>query len=635
MSRYLHFPSFEGGQNSADAPTSIQDNQLVAARNIDFYRATGARKRGGATAMSLTSGPSVEVAYLFRHVPGSDETAAELWAFGDTGPIEKRRYSGGAWSLPSGGSAGLGGVGDAFEICCATLNAKMFIACTHSNDRLYVWDGSTIRNAGLPTPAAATVANTGAGAYAATARWYWVIWTVQSGGITTFRSPESAVVTFTPSGAGTAARVTRPTAPTGDDSRVTHWELYGSATSSFGAAVLLGTTAIATTTFDDSTAPGSYTGDAPPVTGTNTVQKPYKFILADGNRLLGLGDHTAGGKQSRVEFTVVLGTSGVGDDERVPQTTTQKNYVDLDENDSGGGTGMGGPLFGNIYVFKYRQTWKLKPTGIDVKPYDKQPLTKKLGCIHHRTIVEAEDKDGNPALYWLSHRGPMRATINGLERLWRPIKDTWETVNLGATNIVGHGIYHTDKGQIWWYVATGSANYPDTKIVYDVEKEAFSIHDGTSADAFCSVMFANTLGATVSRDLKPYIGRGGAVKILKCDTSDTSDDSDAFKAFITLKPLDAAGHGFKTDLENVYVQAKVATGVTLTATITRDHGIESITPTVLLTASGSETRVVKRIENAQFSGCQHVGITIGDASATANSWTLDGLTVQLGQQEPA
>ena len=634
MSRYLAFPSLEGGQNSADPPTTIAPNQVVQAKNVDWYRATGARKRGGATAMSLASGPPDKVDYMFRHVPGVDETVAELWAFDNGGPVTIRRYTGGAWTSPAG-STPFGSVGDSFKIICATLNGKLFMAGPGSSDRLYVWDGSTMRRAGLPTPAAATVANTGAGAYAATARWYWIIWTVQAAGVTTFRSPEGPSVTFTPSGAGTAAQVTRPTAPAGADSRVTHWELYGSATSSFGAAVLLGTTAIATTTFDDSVAPGSYTGAAPPISGTNTVQKPYKFILADGNRLLGLGNYANGGKQSRVEFTPVLGTSDIGDDERVTQTITQKNYIDLDENDSGGGTGLGGPLFGNIYVFKYRQTWKLKPTGIDTKPYDKQALTKKLGCIHHRTIVEAEDKDGNPALYWLSHRGPMRATTNGLERIWRPIKDVWETVNLAATNIVAHGIYHTDKNQIWWYVATGSANSPDTKIVYDVEKESYSIHDGTSADAFCSVMFANTLGATVSRDLKPYIGRGGAVKILKCDTSDTSDDGDAFSAYVTLKPLDAAGHGFKTALENVYVQAKVASGVTLTATLTRDHGVESTTATVSLAAAGSETRVVKKIENAQFSGCQHIGITLGDAAAIANTWTVDGLTVQLGQQEPA
>lgn len=632
MSRFLQFDSFEGGQNSADAPASIRNDELVAAVNVDTYRATGARKRGGAASMSLTFGPSNPAAYLFRHVPGVDETAAELWAFDNSGPVGLSRYTGGAWTTPSGFTP-FGTVGDGYKISCATLNGKLFIAGPTAGNRLTLWDGSTLRKAGLPTPSAATVADTGAGAYAATARWYWIIWTVQSGGITIRRSPESASVSFTPSGSGTAARVTRPTAPSSGDT-ATHWEVYGSASSSLGGAVLLGTVAIATTTYDDSAAPGSYTGTAPPVVGTNTVQKPYKYILADGNRLLGLGDYTTGGKQSRVEYTPVLGTSDIGDDERVPQTTTQKNYLDLDENDSGGGTGLGGPLFGSIYVFKYRQTWKLVPNGVDTAPYKKLALTKRLGCIHHRTIVEAEDKDGNPALYWLSHRGPMRATLNGLDRLWRPIKDVWETVNLGAANIPAHGVYHTDKNQIWWFVATGTNDSPDTKIVYDVEKDACYIHTGASADCLSSAMFANTLGASVSRDLKPYVALRSATKILKCDTADTDDAGTAFQAYIKTKPIAVSGLGFNSQLLKLYVLAKAASGVTLTATIDRDFGAETKTTTADLTPAGTETRVQVMFDSAALAGCGHVAVQVGDAAASTATWTIDSLAMELDQQEP-
>jgi hypothetical protein len=78
------------------------------------------------------------------------------------------------------------------------------------------------------------------------------------------------------------------------------------------------------------------------------------------------------------------------------------------------------------------------------------------------------------------------------------------------------------------WIATGSSNDPDVKLVFDVllgrvvgadrVRGGWYKHTGSQAAARCSTMMSNTLGATMSSDLKPYIGRSSGTVIWKCDT---------------------------------------------------------------------------------------------------------------------
>jgi hypothetical protein len=55
--------------------------------------------------------------------------------------------------------------------------------------------------------------------------------------------------------------------------------------------------------------------------------------------------------------------------------------------------------------------------------------------------------------------------------------------------------------------------------------------------------------------------------------------------------------------------------------------------TCSLTATGSETRVQRRIEGLQTAGAGVVGFRVGDAAAISNAWTLDALLGVYHQQE--
>lgn len=650
--RSLIVSDLRGGRNGADPPDSLPDNQAVEMLNVDNYTGLLANKRGGATLLTETGGTAFSggVKSLFRFVPAASEAAAELWGIdGVATPLVKRMAGSTSFADVTLSDAIANRPQDA---TAATLNGKLFLAYDSTVDYLHVWDPNLatprVRRVGFATPAAiAAPTNTGAGAYAAILRYYRVRWLQLTGTTTWRRSEPGTSVGFTPSGTGTGVIVAQPAVPSEQE---THWEIEVSLDNS--TFYRLSQTVIATTTYTDSAVTTTYsTNTLSAITGAYTKWTSVKYLLTDGNRLLGAGAHEAGGKNSRVWFTPVLGATDQGDDERVPNTTEQQNWVDLNENDGGAITGMGGPVYGAPYVFKYRQIWKLNPTGDVTVPYQPRKLIDGYGTVNHKSIISAKDSYGNPALYFLSPEGPCRIVIQGVQGgsatvqyLGRDIEDIWATINLAATTVLSHGIYHNDKHQVWWWVAVDGAANPTVKIVFDVLLGRFVEgdrirggwykHDGKSAAAACSLMMSNTLGATMSQDLKPYIGQTDASAIWKCDTTALDDAGTAFQAYAKTKPLRLGLFGQNVAIGQSVLLAKAATGVTITQTLDRNYGLETRTSTVSLTADGSESRVIKKFEASDLAQAAAVQVQLGDSAAVATAqWALDALEVPVFQQE--
>lgn len=633
----------KGRDGFSTSPLTVPNSKAREMKNVDLYRAEFARKRGGADAtFSSTTGQAFTgiMSSLIRYVPGADPTAAQFWAVDSAAtPVVQRLAGGTAWASPTLKD---NISSNAQNVIGATYNGKLFLAYDSAVDRLHVWDGSTVRRTGLATPAAPTVANTGAGAYPATLRYYKVAYAEIVGSTAIRLSEMSSAVSFTPSGAGTAARVTKPAAINEGE---THWLLYGSADGD--AYYLLAETAVGTTTYDDSGTPSGYSGgNAPAPVGQQTNWTSVKYLLSTGNQLLGAGSWE-GGKNNRVWFSGFPGQfEEVDCDEIVPQTTTISNYVDLDENDGGVITGLGGPLDGRPLVFKRNQVWRLVPTGLDNPVYQPRPIFKgsTIGCLRHQTIVNAEDETGAPAVYWLSDTGPYRLGSNGPQALVDDIQDVWDTVNLAASNVVAHGVYHAALRQIWWWIATGSNNDPDTKIVYHIRdgqatvdgriRGGWVVHDGASAAARCSVMMSNTLGATMSRDLKPYAGKSTGTVILKCDTSATDDAGTTFQAYVDLPERHFAGLGRRCIVGSPVVLGSVGTQA-IAVTLTGDYGqTVGRTSTVSMSATGSETRTLRTVESVAYGDTAgSVQIRVGDASASTQTWTLDALVIPVEAAE--
>ena len=626
------------GMNSYDAPWAIKDTECVDAPNVDFYKSRCGRKRGGMAAITTTGITTTGViSSVFRHVPGTDETAAELWAVDDAAtPIINRLAGGTTWAAPTLKDAP---TGNGWDVTAGSINGKLALAYKSAQARMHFWDGSTVRLGGLIASAGGpSAANTVAGAYPAVIRYYRTRWTVQSGGVTIRRSEPSPSTAFTPSGTGTAARVTRQTLI---DEGETHWELEASTDAI--TFYNLGAIAAGTSTFDDSALTTTYsTYTLSDLTGKYTLQKPYKFVATDQNRLLGFGSYTATDKQSRIEISAVIGSADLSDEERV-DTSQVNSYIDLDENDSGSATGLAGPVLGSFFAFKERQVWQLTATGSTSQPFRQDAISKSIGAISHYAITRGEDAIGNAAIYWMSHRGPYRWSLAGLEYLGRNI-ESWilggdATINLSATKVVARTIFHPDKRQVWFWWATGSSNDPNQGFMFDVQTSGWTrIPTGDKlANVRCATLFATTIAASMSRDLKPHVGQTGAAnRLWKTDTG-TDDNGTTFQAYILSKASEPGGPGFFGEVGESTLLAKASPGVMVSITVTRDFGAETVPGSANLSPlpdEGSASRVMRVLGGSALNGVQFIQFQLGDAAPVSNTWLFDRLITPYQQHQP-
>lgn len=653
------------GINGVDAPQRVADTQCVSAINIDFYGSPLGAKRAGVEAQTLTSSPfTAKISSLFRHVPGIDETVAELWGVDAAATPNIGRLTGGtAWATPTLKDVP---TGNGWDVTFASLNGLLFIAYKSAVDRLHVWDpvSNSVRRTGLAQAGGTAAADTGVGTYPAVLRYYRMRWTEQRAGITVRRSETlgTAATAFTPSGSGLAARVTQAGVISEGE---THWEIEASTDNAIFYRIA--TVAVGTTTYDDSALVATYASNPLSATaGFYSLQRSYRFIAADQGRVLGFGMFTSTNPQSRVEFSAVIGSSDVGDAERVPTG----NYKGLDENDSGVPTGLCGPVDGSFFAFKYRQFWKGTPTGDATQPYTWVALDKTAGAVGPKAITVGEDERGNAAIYFMSYLGPYRYGTQGKEYLGKHVEHltignaadagggTITTLDLESTTVACHALWYPAKRQVWLWcsqmtlssgVSTRSID-PTYVLVYGVGRSGLaqagfsgtyeasqpsgwttfqSPVAGGLGNARCSVLFANTIAAAMSRDLKPYAGMTTGNNVLgKCDTG-TQDLGVNYLARFTTKVYAPWGDDYEGTIAGGQLVAVAASGVSVTVTTFANFQpliAQSVTSSVSLTPAGTEAFVKPRIGgDVAWSNVQWVQWQVGEVAVANTTWRLTEL----------
>ena len=246
--------SLRGGQNDSDPAQNLNDDECVTATDVEFFAsALGERRLGTATLSLTSSGLTAEagIVMMSQWFPTNVVTLPEYIFVAATPGVSAsaaRRDTSGTWHVLTPNDAIVNTAPDIFQIVTQALDGNDFIAYRSAQDRMHLWDTSNWRRAGLAQPAAPTAANTGSGAYSGK-RYFRVRYTIQSGGKTLVRSEPSLSLTFVPSGTGAAARVTKPASISENE---THWEIEASEDNA--NYYQIGTVAVGTTTFDDTTA---------------------------------------------------------------------------------------------------------------------------------------------------------------------------------------------------------------------------------------------------------------------------------------------------------------------------------------------------------------------------------------------
>jgi hypothetical protein len=657
-----------------DSPLLLEPDQCVEAINVDWFLGLIGRKRKGAAfVFGMPSTPAI--VSILRHIV-AEEQDNELWGFDNAGAV--RRLVAGAWSsltLPSPSAT------DPIVVVGVSFNGKLFLAYPNNDGGLHVWDGTSIRTAGLGalvTPAAVSVtaaAGTGLTGY----RGYHVMYTVQQSGITVRRQewhPTVVSRTLTNQGGWVVTRG----ALMGNGE--THWELYGSSVTGVqgndpGPYYLIATVPIGTTTYTDTLTPANFPGTLPlsPQLGSYTALPDARYLLVDEARIIMAGRWNyflalgvVAQQASRVWWTPIISdASGVGNDERLDWTVDNKPFIDFDPGEGGEIRGLGGPLFDAVHVFKYDRIYKMVRTGVAGAPYRPVTVSKRCGAIRHQTIVLGEDEAGHECLYFLSKRGPYRLGQQGLQYCGRDIEDIWATVDLAKAADVfkgAHGVYHADLHQVWWWVCTGlsASGAPDLKIVFDVKQGRFTEvggvrrgwcqHTGRSSYAWCSTLYSKSFAtainptATNSLSLKPYIGSADEVaptsanRIWVCDTGmrDLGQiNPTLIRTRVELPGGSVATHGGLIEGHLVgwgipYESHNPAT-FDLSITTVRDFGLEKRTATATIApTTPPTTRVIAPLRDLGAASAAALQIEITD-SLIDEQWALDQLVLRVRREE--
>ncbi len=641
------------GVNYSMNPDFLADGLVTESSNVELLPGAIGRRRPALSDFS-TTGVSEPIYRLFRFIAADGVDSIWIASSGATEDLDFRK-SGATTSVTFGDAPATDGMETA---AFAQLNQKLYVAYNSSVNRLHLYDGTVFRRVGLSKPSAPTVADTGAGAYAATARRYRVSFRIKSGSDVVVESELSDAVAFTPSGAGTAARVTKPT--TVDSA--THWVVWGlisTAGDTYDLYKELSEIVVGTTTYDDSTNPSAYAGDAPAQLGLHIPPPSCRLLLATDNRVFMAGawesSASAGDtvpKTSRVWFTRVLGSSDNGDDETIPNTTTQKNWIDVGEGDGDSISALAGPIDGTIYVFKTRSIWQLTPTGELTIPYVAERITSAVGAYRNAltgafstavTLV-AEDTVGQPAVYFAEDEAIYRISPrSGIERINEDLTPALD----GRTFVYKDAVFWPRRRQLMF---AGSVSSNAAILVY-TPRLAFRDELGTLRGGW-SVYSGGFSGAveaacltTVSSSVVPLFGGRTILSVPQASTfsadnsvqQDTSPGPANIVASITSAPIRPGQQGYhKNTLGNPIIDASVTSSATPTLSYVRDYGTETRSATVpSLSAAGSETRVFRKVEELTMADARTVQVTYAwDSDQYGASELTGSILIPYTVQEP-
>lgn len=644
------------GQNSSDNPLTLGEGWATETLNVvlDPESAIAVKRKGS----TLLAGVPAGTYNLARHLPiGATEDQAELWAFAFNGATfdMHRKIGGGAFAL-------VVGTPNITVYRALSFNGKLFFGSNTqavATNRSYVWDGVSVRLVGLSVSVAPTAANQGAGAYPADPRYYKVDWVhVNAAGATAARSELSPASTvFTPSGGGAAARVTRPAVL----EHATHWRVWAS-TDNVIYRKISGNILVATATYDDSVVPANYVGDFPELVGTFLPWPTITRLKTDGNRVLlagrgnpnalspGTGETAA--RTNRVWYTPVLGSLDQGDDERIPNTTDQKNFLDIGDPPTGDVLEIDGPLEGQFGVFTKRQPWRLVPTGNVVKPYISLPVTFGYGAGASQLTVRpftavGETDSGAPVIYFLDEVAGLYRLTSGarVQYVSYDLQEEWKSLR-SRNPILFMGAYPNSK-QTW--VGMRLIN-PDEQRIY-----VFSWRDGQldgervrggwvtwviaggGAVAMDTLVLHNRVPGSAGADdlvLVPYVPEIQTARVSVFERATGLDGVTPYAASVTAAPvLPLKGRvKFRTAPPTLIARSLANASVRVTAI--RDFGVEERKSDVSISPRAAETRVTRTVEGLFSADVTALQIKVGDAVPSADLWQIDMLIVPVDKQEP-
>lgn len=627
MPQNVVIESLRGGLNTTAPPNALRLDECTIADNVEWFHSTLGERRLGANAvdvadLSLTS--DEEIVCLLRHFPTANEIDNELWAFiAEVGVgVRVGRLTGSGWTIITPSDAISPDAPYVYQMGGVSFNGNLFICAklVSGADRMLLWDGTDLRLAGLAAPAAApSVADEGAGTFTGV-RYYRVRYAQLDGSTIERMSEPSGVTTFTPSGAGAGARITKPAAINEGE---TDWIVEASSDGS--NFYQIATVAVATTTYDDETdlATTSYAdeGTLSPSIGAYVPLPAAQYACVDDDRLCLGASFVEDTDDSQVAWTPVREDPGYGNDERIPANTD--NTLNLNPKEGGGLTGLGQTTNGMWYAFKASQIYQLTRTGLAAGAYTALAITKAIGAMPG-SLVSGMDEYGRPTLYFCDPQmGPQRISGSGPQQIVG-IRGTWGRVNAGATKVQICGAYYPYKQQVWWMVAVDSSDVPNFGIKIQVSelrsnettaRGGISTVSGIITEALTMTtyaeMFTDTHTGIQTLSVRPVMGLASPHFILRGDVGDT-DNNIPFYARMRTRPLFEAGLLNRWGAMTAALLAQANGSAKVQVSFIRNYGMEENAIVTTLEPQKTEDYVIRVFDNLVMSSAVGIQVEFGD-----------------------
>lgn len=594
-----------------------------------------------------TLGVTGNIAALIHTSPTNVVTDDQLWAFDTWGRMDFL-VSSGVWSgeiTRVNTQVGVFKAGS-YDTNIVNLHGKTFMALVPGvggtmSDRLTVYDGTLLRWAGLIAPTVPAVVSAGVGAYPATLRYYRVRWIEMVGSTIVRRSEPSPSISFTPTPGGASAQITSPGFGTvsgfgGFFEGQTHVEFEASTDNVlfYRIATQIGLT------YADSALIATYSSNplSEPI-GEYMVPTAPRHVAVDQDRLLTGGSVFTALEDSRVRWTELRAADGVGNDERIPITT--RHYQDLDALDGGRLTHMIAGQMGGVYVFKLQKIYKVVASGAIEVAYRVIHNTNARGCLP-RAGATATNPDGQPTIYFVDPNvGVCTFGDGGIKDLMRT-RLIPSRINRLQTVLNARVLVHPNEWLVWVWLALDSATIPNYCCCYNVLTGGWTDYTGRMATV------VNADKYLASGVFEPFIAIGGnfgtaanSSYIYQADigaSDGTFGDVSYYRAFITTKPYQKGTLLGKFNVLGATLHALKSAATIAGVALIRNLGLDRKDVTADLAGVGTETYIVRPMDDATTEPSQFVQFELGDpvsyaGSQLAQTWTLDELVAKTAQAD--
>jgi hypothetical protein len=340
----------------------------------------------------------------------------------------------------------------------------------------------------------------------------------------------------------------------------------------------------------------------------------------------------------------VSGDPGVGNSERAPIVTTGGTPISttafLDNFDNGPLTGLASTTFGAWYGFKWQGIFSAVRTNNPANAYDIQKTNPTRGALPG-SVIKGSDANGVGVIFFLDpFVGPCALMAGGVVMEIRGLRKTWKRVNTKATSVVCCGCWYPRKQQLIWLVSVDGGNSPSFGIKLQTSElrampdgrlgRGWSLITGKAASGYCMAALTTTVG-NLTTDI-PYIGLATPDFAQQCDTG-TDDNGTAYTGILTGRPRYVAGllQKWRTLMASLLSDTDATGSVKLN--LVRDSGVETFTGTAQsLTAIGSETQIIKDMDDCVISEARAVAIQLTDGTA-GHPWNVQRVDLKPGPEE--